>query len=281
MHAYCRVCVHTMKLFSVSMLALTVFSTAACSKPSAGKRAADSISAKVAKGDIDGAFVGCTGSTAHYSDAAYKAACAPVLAAVVKLTGDAARSAMVRCEKSESLMSSSPELAKACADLASADFTDKAARASKGRDDGTGDMGQCSALKHAALKLSAAARADAQAAAKALCSELLITSMVHRSLEEVRANIAANKAEIPDSCSGALNQLFRLETDWAKKSFDELFKLCDVDLGKLVLESERGGAKPYMCPDGILSIKKSLAGFKQTQKYPELTAEVAAVPGCT
>lgn len=103
----------------------------------------------------------------------------------------------------------------------------------------------------------------------------------HRTFDEARANIAANKAEIPGSCSNALNQLFRLETEWAKKSFDELFELCDVDLGKLVLETERSGAKSYMCPDGILSIKKSLAGFKQTGKYPELTAEVAAVPGCT
>ncbi len=270
-----------MKLLSVSLFALTVYATAACSKPSPGKRAADSVSAKVAKGDIDGAFVGCTAKAELYSDAAYKAACAPVLAAVGKLTGDAASSAMRRCQKSADLMAKSPELAKTCADLATADLADKTAQAIKGRDDGSGDMGQCSALKHAAMEVSAAARADAQAAAKSLCDELLITSSVHRSLEEARANIAANKAEIPRSCSIGLNQLFKLQTDWAKKSFDELFKLCDVDLGKIVLETERPSAKPAMCPDGILSVKKSLAGFKQTEKYPELTAELAAVPGCT
>lgn len=243
-----------------------------CQKGKRGKKVAGEITKKLGDGKAADAFRDCSRED-YYVDAAFKAACTPVFAALPKLTGEDAEGAMMTCRISDDAKKASPEFAKACADMATAQLAAATTAATKARDEGNGDFKLCLDLKN----LAEQAGGDAVAKAEGVCKELDATDDAKKAVTEARANAAAKKADLPFECSNAAENLAALTSDWGKATLTDVLKACYVELGAVLVEVKGADAK-YGCPYELDKLKGAATTYKLAEKFPEFAAIAAAMP---
>lgn len=248
----------------------------ACEDGKRGKKRAAEISKDLADGKVKDAFSTCSYSPEYYADPTFKAACVSVFAAALKLKGEEASDAMMGCRVSEETKTKVPEFAKACTDMASAALVEATAAATKARDEGKNDYSTCSNLE----RLAEQAGVEALTKAKALCMEVEVSETAKKAITEAKANVGANKADMPWECGKAVDELAKITSEWATKTSAEVVKACYVDLGVVIINVESKDAK-YVCPFRIDDLRKKVAELK-LEEQPELKAALATLPAtCT
>lgn len=94
------------------------------------------------------------------------------------------------------------------------------------------DLEACNDLRVAAKRVSA----DEVKAAERLCKEARVASLVGKALTDARAFTDAKKTDdLPYECQGAVEELDRIDSAWAKDKRDEVIKACYHELGIVVL----------------------------------------------
>jgi hypothetical protein len=245
----------------------------ACEKAQRGKQRAKEVAEAAAAGKWKDAFDDCTLMEDYYADETFKAECNKVFANADKLTGEDLSSVMYRCKSGDKIKQVAPEFEKACTALATKQLATAQKAATEARDAGKNDYKACSELKSTAE----IAGGDAVAAAQKLCDELGAAEDAKKATEEARANVAANKSSVPFRCDSAAEKLGKLDTEWAKKTLDELFKACYVELGAVAIAEKAKDAK-YSCPYDIKKVKDAVAKYDLATKYPELAETLKKLP---
>jgi hypothetical protein len=244
----------------------------ACAKAQRGKRRAKEVAEAAAAGKWKDAFDDCTLMEDYYADETFKAECSKVFTNVDKLTGEDLTSVMYRC-KSDKITKVAPDFDKACKALAAKQLAAAQKAATDARDAGKNDFKACSELKSTAE----IAGGDAVAAAQKTCDELGAAEDAKKATEEARANVTAKKTNVPFRCESAAEKLGKLDTEWAKKTLDDLFKACYVELGAVVVAEKAKDAK-YSCPYDIKKIQDGVTKFDLATKYPELAETLKTLP---
>jgi hypothetical protein len=244
-----------------------------CRQAQRGKRRAKKVTEAIGAGNWKDAFDDCTLSKDYFSDETFKAECTKVFANVDKLKGDDLSTVGFRCRSGEEIKKVSPEFEKACKSLSAGqlDAAQKAAIAA--RDAGKNDYKACSDLKRA----SEGGTAEATAAALKLCDEIAASEDAKKAATEARANIAAKKTSVPITCQFAAEKLAKVESEWAKKTLDDVYKACYVELGAFVIE-EKGKDAKYGCPYEITKIKEAITKHDLATKFPELAETMKKLP---
>jgi hypothetical protein len=245
----------------------------ACEKAQRGKRRAKEVTEAAAAGKWKDAFGDCTLMEDYYADETFKAECSKVFANADKLTGEDLSSVMYRCKSGEKIKKVAPDFEQACTTLATKQLAAVQKAATEARDAGKNDYKACSELKSTAE----IAGGDAVAAAQKLCDELGAAEDAKKATDEARANVAAKKTSVPFRCDSAADKLGKLDTEWAKKTLDDLFKACYVELGALVIAEKAKDAK-YSCPYDIKKVKDAVAKHDLSTKYPELAETLKKLP---
>lgn len=245
----------------------------ACQKAQRGKRRAKEVTEAAAAGKWKDAFSDCTLMEEYYADETFKAECSKVFANADKLTGEDLSSVMFRCKSGDKIKKVAPDFEKACKTLADKQLAAVQKTATEARDAGKNDYKACSELKSTAE----IAGGDAVAAAQKLCDELGAAEDAKKAAEEARKNVADKKASVPFRCDSAAEKLGKLDTEWAKKTLDDLFKACYVELGAVVIAEKAKDAK-YSCPYDIKKLKDAVAKHDLSTKYPELAETLKKLP---
>ncbi len=245
----------------------------ACEKAQRGKRHAKEITESIAAGKWKDAFDDCTLMEDYYADEAYKTECNKVFANADKITGDDMSSVMYRCKSGEKIKKVAPDFEKACKTLAAGQLAAAQKAALAARDAGKNDYKACSDLKSTAEL----AGGDAVAAAQKLCDELGAAEDAKEAVDEARKNVAEKKSSVPFRCDSAAEKLGKLDTEWAKKTLDDLYKACYIELGAVVIEAKAKDAK-YSCPYDIKKIKDAVAKYDLTAKFPDLAETLKKLP---
>jgi hypothetical protein len=245
----------------------------ACRRGQRAKLRAQEVAKETAAGKWKGAFNLCTRLEDNLADEAYRAECNKVFANIDKLTGEDLASVLFRCKSSDKAKQLAPELDKACKTLA----TDRLAAAQKtalaARDAGKHDFKACLELTRAADL----AGGDAVAAAEKLCAELPASEDAKRVIEEARTNLAGKKPSIPVRCETTGDRLVNLDTEWAKKTLDDLDRACFVELGRFIIEDNARDPKRG-CTLGVVKLALAAGRRDFVSKYPELAAAMKKVP---
>jgi hypothetical protein len=247
----------------------------ACSKAQRAKARAKKIAEASAAGKWNDAFEDCTLSEDYFADESYKAECTKVFANADKLTGDGTSAMMFRCKSGDKLKQVAPDFEKACKTLATGRLAAAQKAATAARDAGKNDYKLCQDLKDAA----ALAGGDAVAAAQKLCDELAAADDAKKATDEARANAAAKKTDVPFQCDSSAEQLAKIDSEWAKKTLDDVYKACFVELGAVVI-AEKGTGKDvkYICPYQIKKITDAVAKYDLATKFPELADTMKKLP---
>lgn len=131
------------------------------------------------------------------------------------------------------------------------------AEVTKQRDAGEHDFGTCGDLESFAKR----AGGDAEAKAKTLCEEAQAAKMVKKAKDEAAAKVKAKDADMPYECKAALEDLGKLDTDWAKEQKKEVVKACYQELGKVIMEVKVPEMK-YVCDFRVKEIYKAVGEHK-------------------
>ncbi len=246
---------------------------AACRDAQRGKRRAKKVTEAIAAGNWKDAFSDCTLSEKYYADETFKTECNKVFASVDKIKGEDAQTLMFRCKSDEEIKKVAPEFEKACKALATGqlDAAQKAAVAA--RDAGKNDFKACSDLKRA----SEAAGPEAVAAAEKMCEELGASEYAKQAAEEARANVTAKKTSVPVKCDMAADKLAKLDSEWAKKTTEDLYKACYVELGTFIMTEKAKDAK-VVCPYEIKRIVEGIEKRELAARFPELGEAMKKLP---
>ena len=127
------------------------------------------------------------------------------------------------------------------------------AEVTKMRDEGKHDYGVCGDLEGFAKAVGG----DAEATAKALCTEAQASETVAKALTESAAKIAAKEADMPYECGAALEELGKIDSEWAKGKKGEVVKACYQDLGLVIMEVKIPEMK-YVCDFRVKEIYKAV-----------------------
>jgi hypothetical protein len=245
----------------------------ACEQAQRGKRRAKKITESIAAQKWGKAFDDCTLIEDYFSDETYKAECNKVFANADKITGEGLSSIMFRCQSGEKLKKVAPEFEKACKTIATGQLAAAQKAATEARDAGKNDYKVCSDLK----KVAELAGGDAVAAAGKLCDEMAAAEPAKKAADEARANAGAKKTSMPFQCDMAAEKLAKLDTEWAKKTFDDMLKACYVELGAVVIE-EKGKDAKYVCPFEIKKLTEAAGKYDLVTKFPELAESMKKLP---
>lgn len=189
------------------------------------------------------------------------------------VAGGKAEDVRSACSYSEDLKKKAPSFAKACVGVMSAELEIKKKAAIAARDAATDDhYMQCSELRSVAEGVGEEAKKEAET----LCSEMQIASSAKQALTEARASIDAKRSEVSYYCTSALDSLAVLEpkTDWAKKTTDELIKVCFLEAGKVISEVELASEYPY-CSYSLTQVRDAISKYSLTGKDPEFDKAIA------
>lgn len=110
------------------------------------------------------------------------------------------------------------------------------------RDAGKHDYGLCADLE----RYAKAVGGDAEAQAKTTCAESQAGEAVKKALEEAAKKVEAKDADMPYECKAAIEDLGKLESDWAKGKKAEAAKACYQELGKVIMAAKVPDMK-YVC----------------------------------
>jgi len=219
------------------------------------------------------AFDDCTLIEEYYADETFKAECNKVFANADKITGEGLLSVMFRCESGEKIKKVAPDFEKACKTLATGQLAAAQKAATAARDAGKNDYKVCSDLKKAAELTGG----DAVAAAAKQCDEMGAAEDAKKAADEARANAAAKKTSVPYQCDTAAEKLAKIETEWAKKTLDDVYKACYVELGAVVF-AEKGKDAKFICPYEIKKITDGITKHDLATKFPELADAMKKLP---
>lgn len=245
----------------------------ACRDANRGKRRAKKVTEAIAAGRWKDAFGDCTLSEKYYADETFKAECNKVFASVDKIKGEDARSLMFRCKSDEGIKKVAPDFEKACAALATGQLDAAQQAAVAARDAGKNDFKACGDLKRA----SEAAGPEAAAAAQKLCDELAAAEHAKKAADEARANVAAKKTGVPMYCEMAAEKLTKLDTEWSKKTLEDVYRACYVELGGFVIAEKAKDAK-RSCPFEIKRIVEGIEKRDLATRFPELAEAMKQLP---
>jgi hypothetical protein len=134
------------------------------------------------------------------------------------------------------------EIMAACKEVMPKIFEATTAEVVKARDAGEHDFGLCGDLERFAKVMGG----DAEAKAKVTCEESQAGESVKKALEKAAANVAAKEADVPYECKAALEDLGKLDSEWAKTKQSEVANACYVDLGKVIMAAKVPDMK-YVC----------------------------------
>jgi hypothetical protein len=134
------------------------------------------------------------------------------------------------------------ELVAACKEVMPKVFEATVAEVTKQRDEGKHDFGTCHDLE----RFAKMAGGDAEAKAQSLCAESQAAEMVGKALTESKEKVDAKDADIPYPCKAALEDLAKIDSEWAKAKQKEVINACYVDLGKVIMEVKVPDMK-YVC----------------------------------
>jgi len=246
----------------------------ACAKAQRARSRVKAIAEASAAGKWKDAFDDCTLSEEYFADETYKAECTKVFANADKITVEGLSSIMFRCKSGEKLKQVSPEFAKACTTLAGGQLTSAQKAATAARDAGKNDYKLCHDLKDAAAQ----AGGDAAAGAQKLCDEMAASEDAKKATDEARANAAAKKTNVPYQCDSSAEKLGKLDTEWAKKTLDDVYKACFVELGAVVIAEKGGKDAKYVCPYEIKKITDAVAKHDLATRFPELADTMKKLP---
>lgn len=244
-----------------------------CAKAKRGKARAKKITEKIAAGKWKDAFDDCTLIEEYYSDDTFKAECNKVFANADKITGDDMSSVMFRCQSGDKIKKVAPDFEKACKTLASGQLAAFQKAATAARDAGKNDFKVCLDLKKAAEL----AGAETAAAAQKQCDEMAASEEAKKAADEARSNATAKKTSVPYQCDSAAEKLEKLDTDWAKKRIEDVYKACYVELGQVVI-AEKGKDAKYVCPYEITKITDGIKKHELVAKFPELADVMKKLP---
>jgi hypothetical protein len=245
----------------------------ACADAQRGKRRAKKITESITAGKWKDAFDDCTLSEAAFADETYKAECNKVFANVDKITGDDLAKTMFRCKSSDEIKKVAPDFEKACKTLAAGNLAAAQKAGTAARDAGKNDIRACMDLKDTAAQ----AGGDAVTAAQKLCAEMDVAEDAKKAVDEARANAAAKKANLPYQCDSSAEKLAKIESEWAKKTVDDVLKACYVELGAVVIQ-EKGKDAKYFCPHEIKKIQEAAGKHDLATKFPELAEAMKKLP---
>jgi hypothetical protein len=250
----------------------------ACRKAQRTKRRAKEVAEAVAAGKWkeafdDCTFDDCTLSEDYFADEGFKTECNKVFANLGKLTGDDLSTVMFRCKSGEKIKKVAPDFEKACKTLAGGQLEAAQKAAIAARDAGKNEYKVCSDLKRA----SEAAGGDAVPAAQKLCDEISTSESAKKAIEEARRTVAEKKTLIPYECGSAADKLVKLDTEWSKKTLDEVYRACFVELGKVVIEEKSKDAKTR-CPFEIKRLVEAVEKRDLATKLPELAEVMKKLP---
>jgi len=245
----------------------------ACEKAGRAKKRTKKITDSITAGKWKDAFDDCTLMEDYFADEAYKAECNKVFANVDKITGDDMSKTMYRCKSGEKIKQVAPDFEKACKTLAAGQLTAAQKAATTARDAGKNDFKACLELKDTA----ALAGPDAVTAAQKLCDEMAVAEGAKKATEEARANAAAKKTSVPYQCDASAEKLAKIDTEWAKKTLDDVLKACYVELGTVVIAEESKNAK-YSCPLYITKVQEAVTKYDLTTKFPDLAEPMKKLP---
>ncbi|MBA3546456.1 MAG: hypothetical protein H0T76_08245 [Nannocystis sp.] len=99
------------------------------------------------------------------------------------------------------------------------------------RDKGGAPEGRCFDLGMTAERVSA----DAKARAEALCKEVDAAARAKAAIAEARKNIDTRTHEVPFRCGTAVEELERIDNDWSRARLAEVTRACYVELGASLL----------------------------------------------
>jgi hypothetical protein len=245
----------------------------ACEQAKRGKRRAKKVTDAIAAGKWKDAFEDCTLIEEYYADDTFKAECNKVFANADKITGDDLSSVMFRCQSGDKIKKVAPDFEKACKAIAGGQLATVQKAAAAARDAGKNDFKVCLDLKKAA-ELSGG---DAVAAAQKQCDEMAASEDSKKAADEARSNATAKKTSVPYQCDSAAEKLSKIETDWARKTLDDVLKACYVELGTVVI-AEKGKDAKYSCPYEIKKITDGIAKYGLAAKFPELADVMKKLP---
>ncbi len=177
------------------------------------------------------------------------------------------------CSYSVDLKKKAPSFAKACVGVMSAELEIKKKAAIAARDAATDDNYlQCSELRSVAEGVGEEAKKEAET----LCSEMQIASSAKQALTEARTNIDTKQSSVSYYCTSALDSLGMLEpkSDWAKKTTDELIKVCFIDSGKMIVDVVLASEYPY-CDYALTQVRDAISKYSLTGKDPEFDKAIA------
>ena len=149
------------------------------------------------------------------------------------------------------------EIFAACKEVMPKVFEATAAEVVKKRDAGEHDFGLCGDLERFAKVMGG----DAEAKAKTHCEESQAGESVKKALDKAAANVKAKEADIPYECKAALEDLGKLDSDWAKTKTGEVAKACYVDLGKVIMAAKIPEMK-YVCDFRVEEVIKAAKTHK-------------------
>jgi hypothetical protein len=149
------------------------------------------------------------------------------------------------------------ELVTACKDVMPKLVEAVTAEVTKQRDAGEHDFGTCGDLENFAKAVGG----DAEAKAKTLCEEAQAAKMVKKAKDEVATKIAAKDADMPYECKASLEDLGKLDTEWAKAKKAEIITACYQDLGKVIMEAKVPEMK-YVCDFRVKEIYQAAKEHK-------------------
>jgi hypothetical protein len=245
----------------------------ACAKAQRAKKRTKKITESITAGKWKDAFDDCTLMEDYFADATYKAECNKVFANADKITGDDMSKTMYRCKSGEKIKAVAPDFEKACKTLAAGQLAASQKAATTARDAGKNDYKACMDLKDTAAQ----AGGDAVTAAQKLCAEMEVAEGAKKATDEARANAAAKKANVPYHCDASAEKLAKIDTEWAKKTLDDVLKACYVELGTVVIAEESKNAK-YICPLYIKKVQEAVAKYDLATKFPELAEPLKKLP---
>jgi hypothetical protein len=98
----------------------------------------------------------------------------------------------------------------------------------------------------------------AEAKAQSLCAESQASEMVGKALTESKEKVDAKDADIPYPCKAALEDLAKIDSEWAKAKQKEVINACYVDLGKVIMEVKVPDMK-YVCDFRVKEVYQAVA----------------------
>jgi hypothetical protein len=252
-----------------------------CRQAAQGKKRAGRITKELEDGKVKDAFSTCSWNPEYFSDDAYKNACKEVFAAVEKVKDpDDLRRVQHQCSgpSYEKMVKAYPDFTKTCQKLASTSYEKLLTKVIEARDTGKRDYSSCHSLEEAAKTMDGGKEGATTAKAKVACAKMNAAESVSRGIAVAKENVKAKKSMMPYQCSSTVEDVAKIDSEWAKKTKEELLKACYVDLGMVILEVEGGKDMKYYCPFGIKELVTAAEKYDLATKHAELGEALKKLP---